>query len=119
MSIDNTQDIIDSRDIIERIEELEGLGPWADENPEEAEELDQLQNVAAQASGYAPDWEHGEALIRESYFQAYAQQLAEDCGMVNPDAEWPNNHIDWEAAAEQLKVDYAAVDFDGITYYIR
>lgn len=32
----------------------------------------------------------------------YAEELASDIGAVNRDAKWPNNHIDWEAAGEEL-----------------
>lgn len=163
--INNSQDIIDSRDVIARIEELEdqreeaavhttcvhcGLdiegcevddewldrgGNWtcnegenAHEPPEgtfgalledEAEELEALKALAEEAEGYAADWRHGEALIRDSYFVEYAEQLADDIGAINRDALWPICHIDWEAAAESLKQDYTAVDFDGATYWIR
>ena len=27
--------------------------------------------------------------------------------------------IDWDRAAEDLKMDYSAIDFDGVTYYVR
>ena len=49
----------------------------------------------------------------------YARQLAEDIGAVNPDALWPYNYIDWEAAADDLKQDYASIEFDGVTYWMR
>jgi hypothetical protein len=123
--IDNTDDVIDSRDIIARIEDLRQCkqdheddpdgGHWSDE---EADELAALENLAEQAEGYG-DWEHGEALIHRGHWAAYAQQLAEDIGAVNRDASWPNNHIDWEAAAEELEVDYMSVDFDGQEYLMR
>ena len=67
----------------------------------------------------SPDWEHGETLIRDSYFEEYAQELAESCGMVNASAQWPARCIDWEQAASELKMDYMSVDFDGIEYWIR
>src|SRR3990167_2818967 len=94
--ITNSEDIIDSRDVLARIEYLE----------EEAE-------------GYASDWIYGAALIRETHFVEYAQELAEDIGTVKSDAEWPLRHIDWDAAAEELKQDYTEVDFDGVTYLVR
>lgn len=34
----------------------------------------------------------------------YAQELAEDCGMVPDDAAWPMRHIDWEAAWRELEL---------------
>jgi hypothetical protein len=152
--INNREDILDSRDIIARIEELneeredlaeevtnaeeelenveeaEGdtaaasnaldaariaLDEW---NGSEAEELASLEAFAANLEGYG-DWEHGETLIRASYFTEYAEQMAEDIGAIDPNANWPLNHIDWDAAAEDLKIDYTESDFDGVTYYMR
>ena len=115
-SIDKYQDIIDSRDVIERIEELE-----SDENLDDDDraELATLQALAKEASDYAADWQYGEALIRDSYFVEYAQELAEDIGAINSYFGWPNNCIDWEQAARELRMDYTSVDFDGVTYWIR
>jgi len=36
---------------------------------------------------------------------AYAQETAEDCGMVDDDAKWPHNCIDWDEAWRQLAMD--------------
>lgn len=89
--------------------------PYDENDDDELHALLELQN---EADGCA-DWRHGEALIRDSYFETYAQQLADDIGAISRDAKWPTNHIDWEAAAEELKQDYTSVDFDGTTYWIR
>jgi antirestriction protein len=35
----------------------------------------------------------------------YAQQLAEDMGVIDENASWPNNCIDWERAARELFMD--------------
>lgn len=123
-SIDNMQDIIDSRDVIARIEELKiALESAAEEqddsfSPEEADELKGLEELAEQCEGYA-GWLHGETLIRESYFTKYAQQLAEDFGRIDHTAGWPSTCIDWDKAAEELKQNYTEVDFNGTAYYIR
>lgn len=153
MSINNLQDVIDSRDVIARIEELEAerealadelsealeavqaddsgdlelidasnnaaqeLTDW--DASDEAEELRTLQALASDASGYASDWRHGETLVRDSHFQDYAQQLAEDCGMIPEGLRWPVSCIDWEQAARELQMDYTTVDFDGVDYWIR
>lgn len=122
----NHDDIIDSRDVIARIEELESereIAKEDDSGPDawdaaNGEELRALKALADEAEGCA-DWRHGEALIRDSYFETYAQELADDCGMINSDSTWPNNCIDWEKAARELQMDYTSVDFDGVTYWIR
>lgn len=85
---------------------------------DEAEELHQLKDLATECEDCG-DWKYGETLIRESYFETYAQELAEETGAVTEGANWPNNCIDWERAARELKMDYTEVDFDGVTYLLR
>lgn len=115
--ITNTQDYIDSRDVIERIDELTADAAYLDEA--ERDELRALKELAREGEDYAPDWEYGATLIRDSYFKEYAQELAEDCGMVEQGQSWPNYCIDWERAARDLQMDYSAVEFDGVTYWVR
>jgi len=112
MEINNNQDILDSRDIIEKIEELEEINPNSDE-------LQILKSFASEASE-TPDWEFGEPLIRYSYFKDYAMELAEDCDLLKDTNNWPLNCIDWEKASRELQCDkYFTADFGEITYFVR
>lgn len=111
-----SEDMIDSRDVIERIDELEADDDL-DEN--EREELAALKALADEAEGYADDWQYGETLIRGTYFTEYAKELADDIGAIAGTEQWPLMHIDWEAAADDLKHDYTEVEFDGVPYFIR
>ncbi len=155
-SISNSDDIIDSRDVIKRIEELDGerdmlagevddaetakvglIEPTDEETDDaddqiatakralldwdegdEGQELKALQALQEQAEGYS-DWTHGATLIRDSYFEKYAEELADDLGLLPKDAAWPATCIDWEKAARELQTDYTSVDFDGADYWIR
>lgn len=128
--ITNSQDIIDSRDVIARIEALreerDSITETEDQSKidewnegEEKEELDALEALQEEAEGYCADWQHGGALIRDSHFRSYAEELAEDVGAINRDGSWPNNCIDWERAAQELQQDYTAVEFAGMTYWTR
>lgn len=134
-TITNADDIIDSRDVIARIEELESERDaecegetdeadeaarviWAEDNPDDAKELAALQALAEECEGYS-DWQHGEILIRDSYFEEYARDLADDIGAIPADARWPLTCIDWEQAARELQYDYSLVSFDGVDYWIR
>lgn len=112
-------DVIDSREVIKRIEDLEDELQAEIIGDDDKDELAALQELQKEAEGYSEDWLHGSTLVRDSYFQEYAQELAEDCGMIKSNATWPNNCIDWEEAARQLKQDYTEVDFDGVTYWVR
>jgi len=123
--ISNYDDVIDSRDVIERIAELEYAEEHADCDgcgkgitEDDAAELAALRALQDEAQS-TPDWRYGETLIRDDYFTEYAQQLAEECDMVSEADRWPMTCIDWEEAARQLQVDYFTVDFDGVTYWVR
>lgn len=123
--IRNTEDVIDSRDVLARIEELRDLLAGPDDETidategEELDELRALEALAEEAEPYSDDWAYGAPLIRDSYFEEYAEELARDCGMVPQDLAWPCTCIDWEEAANQLKQDYTSVSFDGVEYWVR
>lgn len=125
-TISNYNDVIDSRDVIERIEELESaLAEFLDatdgddtENFPEWEELETLKALAAECSSLSADWEFGETLIRYSHWLDYVQEMLEDCGTLPKGLPW-YICIDWEATSENIAQDYTTVDFDGVDYYIR
>lgn len=137
-TIDNTQDVMDSRDIIERLQELrdeiEGIegddfdrskvsGPDDPVEKELRDELVQLEKFADECSG-SPDWEHGESVIRGTHFTDYIEELIKDCYPMPKElnsGDWPWRHmtVDYEAAAEEAKQDYICAEFDGVEYYIR
>lgn len=134
--IHNHRDLIDSREVIDRIEELRQ--EWADatsDDPDdyalsgddwlvglsedERDELEALQALASEAENYAADWRYGATLIHNDYFETYAQQLAEDLGLIDSEASWPSYCIDWERAASDLQMDYTSIDFGGETYWVH
>ncbi len=120
--ITNSDDTIDVRDVIERIEELTGAETRDDDEQRELAALQALLLECKSAGG--GDLQHEGVwypvtLIRDSHFEDYAQELAEDIGAINRDAQWPNNFIDWKAAAEALQGDYTSVEFEGVTYWTR
>ncbi len=90
----------------------------ADFDADEREEMAALKTLAEEAQGYAPDWQYGETMIRESYFVEYCQELLEDIGDLPKDL--PHYiEIDWEKTARNIRMDYTEVDFDGVAYLIR
>lgn len=129
---------IDSRDVIERLNELEsaasegpsdlgcaycGEGSMPDSEFESlcsdhADELRILRSFAEQGEGFS-DWQYGETFIPDSDFTDHARELAEDIGAIHKDGEWPTLHIDWEAAADALRMDYMSIEVDGETYWGR
>ena len=114
------EDILNSQDVIDRMEELQDEINELLENSEEAdpkiiEELKELEGFAKYASE-VDDWEHEAYFIRDRNFTDYTRDLAEDCYEIP--SEWPFRCIDWKQASEELKCDYSAYDFGGVTYWI-
>ncbi len=122
-TISSRDDIVDSRSILERLEELnDEIESAGEDGPDEdpVAERDTLQKLVTDINDVSGDSaEDGATLIRDSYFQDYAQELAEDIGAINKDATWPNTCIDWEQAARELQYDYSTVEWDDITYWVR
>lgn len=149
IEISNGDDVIDLRDVIERYEHLErelndahtGVGgsvselsfneyleQAADDDThmlqEAAIEALSLINLLAECEGNGGDEEWRGAwypitLVRDSYFEDFARQEAEDLGLIKSDASWPYTCIDWERAARDLQMDYTLIDFDGVSYWVR
>ena len=118
--LDLTADIIDVRDIIARYEELDEMEdglPDAEERYQLSVLLTEIKDTGGDEE-WRGDW-YPVTLIRDSHFQDYAQELAEDIGAVDHNAKWPMNCIDWEHAARELRYDYTGVDVNGTTYWTR
>lgn len=139
-TISNLDDTIDVRDIIALVEELreerdylqlaldggsqEDVNALAEWETDNAEELAELESLLDDLNGMGGDeqWEgdwYPVTLIRDSYFQDYAQELAEECGMIDINAKWPMTCIDWGQAARELQWDYSSVEVNGVTYWTR
>lgn len=160
-TITNQDSTIDSRDVIERIEELEAdydylqsryqdclehvqtaeqtdgfmydnkgntlnelqskmeearkaLTIWG--NSEDYKELATLKALADQGESESSDWAYGEQLIRHDYFKQAMDEMVADCYTLPKDLPfWMSITYDYDA----LKQDYAEIDYDGVTYYIR
>ena len=121
---------LDTRDLLTELEELEtreedSRDPdYTDEeraefalDEDERERLTVLQELRDEIG--ETTMRDGETMIPEDGFEDYARGLAEDIGAINDDAGWPAYHIDWEAAANELKMDYMQVSLDGTDYWVR
>lgn len=113
---DNGQDIIDSREIISAIDELQSRGDdLSDYEKEALESLLRLHQIGESIN----DWFDGVTLVRDSYFKTYAMDFADEIGALPSDLSWPASCIDWDKAASDLQMDYTAIEFDGVTYWAR
>lgn len=117
-----TGQYIDSRDLIERFEELETEYKAEDSEPLDDDELDEyneLKEIVEEGDSYFVDWQYGETLVSEHDWEDYARQLAEDVGAIKGDEGWPLDYIDWPRAAEALKMDYSSITIRGTEYWGR
>ncbi len=99
---------------------IEWLGFATHEDIEEYKEikiiLDELKGCGGDEQ-FRGDW-FPITLISESYFTDYCMDLVQDIGDLPRDI--PSYlAIDWEATADNLKVDYSEIEVDGATYYFR
>ena len=107
-------DAFDTRDLIQALEDLED----SDDIDEQLERA-HLVELANLLSDYAEDYKYGAEVITDSYFETYAQELADDIGAIDKDAKWPQTCIDWAWAARELQSDYTAIEWMGNTYWTR
>lgn len=123
-----TDNIIDSRDIVEYIEcQTDYLDVISEDEIDRDDEIQEIEKEIAmwqdfldEAEGYSGDRaSDGITFIHDSYFTEHAEELARDCGIVSDNAGWPNNCIDWEKAADELKQDYTCLEIDGNDYWVR
>jgi antirestriction protein len=131
-AISNSDDLIDVRDVIERVEHLEQLRQPGPVDLDEDNETDQdtlfaelatLESLLADLKGYGGDHEwRGDwypiTLISDSYFVEAMRDLCEDIGDL-PKGLPSYLVIDWDATARNLRIDYSETEFDGITYLYR
>lgn len=105
------EDILDPRDIAERLKYLTRERDRLEGS--QLEEIDALQEVVDEGID--------DTLVHEAYFREYAEELAVDIGAIDRRQRdhWPYTCIDWEQAAEELKQDYSVIDIRGGTYYYR
>ena len=119
--------VLDSRDILARIEALraerdaydnargEERDPWNEHHPDESKEMATLTGILDYA-GY--DWARGITLVRADHFTEYARGMLCASGAVLANLpDWVT--IDWEATATDFRERHAlpAIDFGGVTYW--
>ena len=127
----NSDDIIDLRDLRQRLEELEEMteerpieGSEDEDDPETEtvsirDEDEEAEMISLKSFLDDIDGRCDGPLIRDDYFEEYAQQLADDIGAVDRDVGWPLTCIDWEQAANELQSDYSSAEWDGVTYWYQ
>ena len=127
-AFDGTDNFFDSREVMERIAELEEVGTETNSEGTEfdadrlcdefREEYDALTEWRDDAEGNIADWEYGETFISENAFTDYMMELLSDIGYLPADLPgWIV--INEEETASNMKEDYTEFEFRGTTYYAR
>jgi hypothetical protein len=127
MNINIGADTIDSRDIIEELNELEqelidhiengGTEENFDKNDMEDLEILRSWNDLGDDIN---DWDYGVQLIHDNYFQEYVEQLVEDIGDIPDDLPYYiKSNIDWKGVAEAIQQDYTPIELSYETYWVR
>jgi len=98
-------------------ENHDAAGLYVVEYDDESELLADLLRLRDQVDG--SEWDSGTTLIADSHFADYARDDAESMHRNGLFDEWPFTNIDWNDAAEDLKMDYTSVSFGGETYWVR
>ena len=109
----NSDDVIDSRDILDYIWEHE-------DNEDFKEEVEALQKVVDEyCNEYdegLKDLEFGVFFIKDDYFEDYMWDYFLECNQVDEALEC---YIDIAAFARDQQYDYSSIDFDGETYWYQ
>lgn len=138
------RDCIDTRDLIEKRDELkqqilysfletfehyedqtecfddilfeeEEIQSWKEDWEDELKEIEEIDKIEDE---FGSEFDYGVTLVHEDYFEEYTEELLIDCGYISKDfPSWIE--IDWEATANNVKQDYTEVEYQGETYYGR
>ena len=116
----NTDQIMDSREISDRIDELQDTDINEVLSDEDHSELQLLRALQEAFQNYG-DWDHGDSVIPEACFVEYISDIIDECYEIKKSSDWPYRHmtLDYEAAADEAKQDYTTCDHEGETYYFR
>jgi len=108
-----TRDELDMDDLATELDELREARDDGEEYDEDR--LEALEDLEAELGNLNAAREMGPFIAEGRSFEDYAMEVAEEILGIDVSA-WPAFHIDWERAANELQMDYTAVEFDGTTY---
>jgi DNA repair ATPase RecN len=95
-------------------EEIESWKEYFEDELKEIEEIDDIENEVGS------EFEYGVTLVDVDDFTDYCEELVSDIGDLPKDLpSYIANNIDWEGVAEDLKLDYTEVTYQGNSYLGR
>lgn len=109
-----TRDELDMDDLATELDELREARDDGDEDYDE-DRLEALEDLEAEIGKLSAARDMGPFIAEGRSFEDYAMEVAEETLGIDV-GSWPAFYIDWERAANELQMDYTAVEFDGTTY---
>lgn len=98
--------------------EEEEIQSWKEDWLDEIIEITDIEKLEDEVS--SSEWDYGMTFISEDEFEDYCKELVEDCGYLSKDLPFfISSNIDWAGVADDLRVDYSEVEYQGGTYLFR
>lgn len=83
------------------------------------DEYEDIRDFVDELEGYG-DFDHGETIIHEDFFEEYCKELCEEIGDIPKDLPgYIENNIDWGGVADDLRMDYMTATYQRSDYYMR
>lgn len=95
---------------------------WPDYMPENLEdEQNDIFNKYVSLRDFHEEFKEytSDHAIHSDHFADHIKNLFRDSSDIKDIMRWPYNHIDWDAAEEELDLDYNTICFNNSDYYIR
>jgi hypothetical protein len=111
-------DRIDSRDVIDRFNELS----YADDNDfidaDEKAELQSLAKLMLIGMDFN-EWDSGMVLVNEGHFTEYAKEFRQECNheLFESMPDWVKDNLDWDEIAEDMLSDFTVIEWEGKIFY--
>ena len=95
--------------------EEEEIESWKEDFEEELKEIEEINSIETKLGS---EFEYGVTLVDVDDWEEYVEEFLEDIGYIPKDfPSWIE--IDWEATANNVKVDYMEVTYQGDSYLVR
>lgn len=116
--ISATDDMIDSRNVNERFDELSYADDHDFIDDDEKAELKALAGLMLIGIDME-EWDSGVVLVHSTYFVDYVKSLKEETEPEVFDAmpDWVKANLDWDGIAEDMRSDFTVIEWQGETFY--
>ena len=111
------EDIVDSRDMLERMEYLESFKESKELDDEDKDELKSYQELRAEIG--EEYFDQGITFIDDSYWSEYAEEEFYTAYSIKSDISNIWYYVDWNKWENDLQIDYTSIDIDGWKYHYR